>query len=129
MGTFFDDDFYDLFTLGFGKPRNIKFNTERTQDMSPAHWKETESGYKATCRTVGISEDDVNVELCDGFIKVSGESEYDGSKYNVSYELPVSDDVLANISKIEYKTLNGLTHVYLSVDRPEKKKLIAQKIK
>ena len=64
-----------------------------------------------------------------GFIKISGETEYEGSKYNVSYELPVSDDVLSNVTKLEYKTLNGLTYIYISVNRPEKKQIVAKKIK
>ena len=129
MNELLNDFCDDFFTLGFGKPRKIVFNSGRTQDMNPAYWSETEKGYKAICRTVGINEEDVLVELKNGFIKVSGETEYDGSKYNVSYELPVSGDVIANIAKIEYKTLNGLTYIYLCVNRPEKKEIKAQRIK
>lgn len=129
MNELFNDFYDDLFALGFGKPRKIIFNSGKTQDMNPAYWSETENGYKAVCRTVGINEEDVSVELKHNCIKVSGETEYEGSKYNVSYELPVSDDVLANVTKLEYKTLNGLTYIYISVNRPEKKEIKAQRIK
>ena len=129
MRDFFDDFYDEIFTMGFGKPRKIMFNSGKTQDMNPAYWSETENGYKAVCRTVGINEDDVIVELQNNCIKISGETEYEGSKYNVSYELPVSDDVLSNVTKLEYKTLNGLTYIYISVDRPKKKEIVAKKIK
>ena len=129
MRDLFDSFYDDIFTMGFGKPRKIIFNSGKTQDMNPAYWSETENGYKAVCRTVGISEEDVTVELKDNCIKIYGETEYDGSKYNVSYELPVSDDVLANVTKLCYKTLNGLTYIYIDVHRPEKKIVKAERIK
>lgn len=124
MKDFFDD----FFMLGFGKPEDIIYNAGHTKDMNPANWLKTDTGYKATCRTVGINENDVKVILIDNYIEVSGESEYEGTKYNVSYKLPVSDDVISNIKSLKYKTLNGLTYIYLDIERPEKKKIKAVKI-
>lgn len=124
MRDFFDD----FFALGFGKPENIIFNSGHTKDLDPTYWSKTETGYKATCRTVGINEVDVKVILNDNYIEVSGESEYEGSKYNVSYKIPVSDEVVSNAKSLKYKTLNGLTYIYLDVERAEKKKIKAIKI-
>lgn len=124
MRDFFDD----FLTLGFGRAEDIKFNVDRTLDLNPTTWVKTENGFKATCRTVGINPDDVKVEVFDSYISVSGESEYEGSKYNIHYDIPISDDVISNIKSLKYKTLNGLTYIYLDIERPEKKKLKAIKI-
>ena len=124
MTRFFDD----FFELGFGRPENTIFNCDKTLDLNPVTWVKTDDGFKATCRTVGINSDDVNVEVSNGYINVSGESEYEGSKYNVSYRIPISDDVFSNIRELKYKTLNGLTYIYLYIERPEKKQIKAIKI-
>lgn len=123
------EDFWDeVFALGFGKPEYVKFNCDRTLDLSPTTWTKTDNGFKATCRTVGINPDDVKVKLEDCYIDISGESEYEGSKYNVSYMIPISDDVISNIKSIKYKTVNGLTHIYLDVERPSKKDIKILKV-
>lgn len=123
----FDRIFDDFFTWGFGKPRNLHFQT-KTKDMLPSFWEKTEDGYKCTCRTVGISPSDVKVSVGEDCIYVSGETEIDKYKYSTNYELPVSQDVLGNIKSIKYKTENGITIIYMDIDRPEKKKITIQKI-
>lgn len=127
------DDFFDE-VLGFGFPKSIVFNTGKTKDMMPCVWKEltdddgSQLGYKATCRTVGISAEDVKVEIKDDSIIVTGETEFDGDKYTQHFELPIVSDVMANIKDIKYKSLNGLTYIYLYLDKPTKKKINIQKI-
>lgn len=129
MRDFLNDFYDDLFALGFGKPRNIVFNSGKTQDMNPVYWTEIENGYRAVCRTVGINPEDVSVEIKNGYIKVSGKTKYEETDYDVSYDLPVSGDVLSNIEKLEYKTINGLTYIYIYIVRPEKKKVKIERIK
>lgn len=121
------DSIFDTFLYGFGKPRNLIFNC-KTKDIMPSFWEKTDEGYKCTCRTVGIEPDAVKVEIGEDCIHVSGETEMDGYKYNTSYDLPVSEDVLANIKSIKYKTANGITIIYIDIDRPEKKKIEIKKI-
>jgi HSP20 family molecular chaperone IbpA len=126
----FSKDFNEIFDAvlyGFGKPRNLYFNC-KTKDIMPGFWEKTETGYKCTCRTVGISPNDVTVEVEDDCIHIKGETDMDGYKYNTNYELPVSQDVLSNIKNVKYKTENGLTFIYLDIDRPEKKKINIQQI-
>lgn len=120
-------DFLDDF-FGFGKPIDLIYNTGKTKDMNPAYWVKTEEGYKATCRTVGIAPDDVKVEIIDFNIVVSGETEYEGVKYDTSYKLPIASEIIGNIMAVDYKTLNGLTYIYLYVEKPEKKKIKINKI-
>lgn len=124
------DDFLndDFFTLGFDKPRKLTFATPSTEDVYPVHWNSSENGYKAVCRTVGINPKDVTVDVKDGYILVSGETDYEGIKYSTSYELPISKDILANIRNVEYKTINGITYIYLNVIRPEKREIKAVRI-
>lgn len=123
-----EDFFNDFFTWGFGKPRNFYFTT-KTKDMMPSFWEKTDDGYKCTCRTVGISPSDVTVSVGDDCICIKGETELDHFKYSTNYELPVSQDVLGNIKSIKYKVENGITIIYLEIDRPEKKKISIEQFK
>lgn len=120
-------DFLEDF-FGFGKPFDLVYNTGKTKDMNPAYWSKTDKGYKATCRTVGIAPDDVKVEIGDCNIVVSGKTEYEGVEYNTSYKLPISKEIMGDIKNIDYKTLNGLTYIYLYVETPEKKEIKINKI-
>lgn len=122
------DRFFDSILCGFGKPRNLYFNC-KTKDIMPSFWEKTDVGYKCTCRTVGISPEDVKVEIKNDYILIKGETELDGYKYNTNYELPVSEDVLSNIKNIKYKSSNGITFIYLDIDRPEKKNIKIEQIK
>ena len=49
-------------------------------------------------------------------------------EYNTSYKLPVSKEIMGDIKNIDYKTLNGLTYIYLYVETPEKKEIKINKI-
>ena len=88
---------------------------------------ENEEGYKCVCRTVGIDPKDVKVTLNDNKIHVSGETEFEGVKYDTRYDLPLSRDILSNIKNIKFKSLNGLTYIYVHVDR-HKNEIIAERI-
>lgn len=120
-------DFLDDF-FGFGKPFDLVYNTGKTKDMNPAYWSKTDKGYKAVCRTVGIAPDDVKVETDECNIVVSGETEYEDNKYNTFYKIPISKEIMGDITNITYKTLNGLTYIQLYVETPEKKKIKINKI-
>lgn len=122
------DEVFDEFLWGFGKPRNLIFNCNRTKDIMPGFWEKTDDGYKCTCRTVGISPSDVKISVGDDYIHVSGETEIDNYKYNTKYDLPVSQEVLSNIKSIKYKTENGITIIYLHINRPEKKQINIEQI-
>ena len=116
LGYNYNNDSTDFVKdLMFGVPRGLVFNTFGTKDMSPAKWTKNESGYECVCRTVGINSEDVNVTLKNDCILVSGESEIEGVKYNTRYELPISKDIISNVVKVRYRSLNGLTFIYLDV--------------
>ena len=133
---FFYDDFSkeidDFF--GFGRPRALRYNAAKTKDILPACWKEMKTeegdrvGYCAICRTVGISPDDVKVEAKDFGFTVSGETEYEGEKYTQYFELPISSEIMSNIEELKYKTVNGLTYIYLYMKKKEKNSLKIEKI-
>ena len=120
-------DFFDE-VFGFGKPFDLIYNTGKTKDMNPAYWSKTKNGYKAICRTVGIAPDDVKVEVNDCNIIIKGETKYEEDVYNTSYKLPISREIIGDVKSIDYKTLNGLTYIYLFVETPEKKKIQVNKI-
>ena len=96
--------------------------------MNPAYWSKTDKGYKATCRTVGIAPEDVEVYLEGNNIIVKGKTEYEDVIYDTSYKLPVASHILQDIENIEYKTLNGLTYIYLYLVQVEKKSIQINKI-
>lgn len=127
----FSKDFDEVFNElegWFGKPRKLIFQC-KTKDMMPSYWEKTEEGYKCTCRTVGINPNDVKVELLNDCIHIEGKTEFDNYTYSTSYDLPITEDVFNNIKNIKYKSQNGITIIYLDVDRPEKKNIKIEQIK
>ena len=44
--------------------------------------------------------------------------EIDGETYSIDYECSVAKDVINNIEKVEYKSLNGMTYIYITVKKP-----------
>ena len=128
------DELFDSVMLGFGAPTNIRFNTAKTKDLMPSYWstweveekdstKKRKLGYKCVCRTVGINPEDVNVTMEDYGICVDGQTEHEDNKYTQHIELPISESVMSDIENISYKTLNGLTYIYIKMKSPEKKKV------
>ena len=126
----FDSMFNQLSQLGFGSPINIRFNTGNTKDMNPAVWKVWEQdipdstekeqiGYKAICRTVGIREDDIKLELRDFGLCLDGTSDVDENRYSQHIELPISREIMRNIENITYHSQDGLTYIFVRMKRPE----------
>lgn len=106
--TRFFDDVFDEFLLGFGKPRKLIFNSQ-VKDMLPSYWqKKDDKTYLCTVKTLGINPEDVSVEETDYGLKVSGETELEGYKYNTSLELPIAESIMNEIEKIKVKCKNGL---------------------
>ena len=121
------DFLFDVLKL-FGDPIDLAFNTAGTKDMHPYSLVSTETGYKAICRTVGISKEDVNVSCADGKITVSGKTKRENEEYSVNFSIPVSRDVLRNIEKIRYKTENGLTYIYITTKKIVKPEISIEKL-
>jgi len=122
----FDNDFQEL-EGWFGKPRHLVFNV-KNKDVLPSFWEKTKNGYKCTCRTVGINPDNVKVELKDDCIHIEGKTTMDMYDYSTSMDLPLTEDVINNIKDIKYKSKNGITIIYVNLDRPERKKINIEKI-
>jgi HSP20 family molecular chaperone IbpA len=123
----FERIFDEFFTLGFGKPRRLVFNSQ-VKDMLPSYWsKKDDKTYLCTVKTLGINPDDVNVEETDYGIKVSGATEINGFTYDTSVELPIAESIMNEIEEIEVSSRNGLTFVTLKLNRPEKKKIKIKK--
>lgn len=115
--SFFDDNF----PLGFAKPRHIVFNTNGLQDMNPAQWTKTEDGYVGCFKTLGC--EDIKISIEDYGIKLVGNGEVFGKKYNTTIELPIGNDVLDNIVEIKYETKAGITRIEIILNKPEKRKI------
>ena len=115
-------DFDDVFSF-FGTPSTVIYNTAGTKDMKPIAWTKTKTGYKSVCRTVGINPDDLKVEITTHSVRISGKTKYEDEEYSVNYEAPIAKEIISNIDKVEYKSLNGLTYIYIEMKSPEKKKV------
>ena len=127
MSTIFDE--FDNLFFGFGKPVSIKFNTPYTKDVHPASpWIKDENGYHMVARVVGINPSDLNVTLEEYGLCIDGETEDDGYVYTQHIELPISKDLLANITEVNYSVNNGLCKVYITVKEPEYKKAVVKMI-
>ena len=123
MTKFFDEVFDDFFTLGFGKPRKLIFNS-CVKDMLPSYWeKKDEKTYVCTVKTLGINPEDVMVEEVDYGFKVSGKTKLNDYTYDTYLELPVAESIMNEIEKIEVTSKNGLTFITLILNRPEKRKI------
>jgi HSP20 family molecular chaperone IbpA len=127
MTRFFNDVFDDFFTLGFGKPKRIVFNSQ-VKDMLPSSWRKKDDRiYLCTVKTLGINPEDINVEEIDCGIKVSGSTEINGFTYDTCIELPIAESIMNEIEKISVASKNGLTFITLILNKPEKRKLLIEK--
>lgn len=127
MTRIFDDVFDDFFTLGFGRPKRIVFNS-RVKDLLPSYWqKKDDKTYLCTVKTLGINPEDVIVETTDYGIKVSGSSVVNDFTYDTDIELPIAESIMNEVEKIKVKSKNGLTFITLILDKPEKKKVLIEK--
>ena len=90
------DSFFSEYPL-FGRPTRLVFNTP-VKDMMPSVYKKTDTGYKATIKTLGL--DKVDITTFDSGIKVKGENEINGYKYNVDIELPIAEEISNTVLSI-----------------------------
>lgn len=118
----FDDEVQDLVEGWFGKPVNLQFSV-KNKDMNPAFWEKTDEGYKCTIRTVGIRPSEVKVELKNDCVHIEGKSKLDDYEYSQNMDLPIVEDVRDNLKDIKYKSQDGITIIYLNVNRPQKKEI------
>lgn len=109
------------------KENGAKNNKENNKDIEK-EIKTKDVGYKCVCRTVGINEEDIKITLEDYGICVQGETTYEGNTYTQYIELPISKDLIANIESINYKSINGLTYIYLLMKEPKKNKVSICKV-
>jgi HSP20 family molecular chaperone IbpA len=115
-------DLFDGF-LGFGKPKGFIFNSQ-VKDMTPFVWrKQDDDNYMCIVKTLGIEPNDLKVEDYSDGIKVRGESEVFGYKYNTLIDLPIAETIMNNIKEIKVNSKNGLTFIILVLDKPEKRKI------
>lgn len=127
MTRIFDDVFDEFFTLGFGRPKRIVFNS-RVKDLLPSYWqKKDDKTYLCTVKTLGINPEDVIVETTDYGIKVSGSSVINDFTYDTDIELPIAESIMNEVEKIKVKSKNGLTFITLILNKPEKKKVLIEK--
>lgn len=134
------DEVFENLVMGFGKPKNIKFNTPNTKDILPSYWSKWEvdtkdstekiqKGYKCVCRTVGIDPEDIKITIEDYGICLDAKTVYDSeTQYTQHIELPISDSLISDIESISYHSKNGVTYIYLEMKKPEKKKVVINKI-
>lgn len=128
FNVFSDDPYGEIFGFNgmslFGnKPMRLVFNSA-VKDMSPYSFKKTDDGFVGTVKTLGIREEDISVTVEDYGIKVSGESEIDGEKYNTEIQIAINDSVMADLKEIKYHCQDGLTFIELHLENKRKKILI-----
>jgi len=117
------DEFFNGMSLFGYRPMRLVFNSN-VKDMSPYSFKKTDDGFIGTIKTLGISEKDIKVTVEEYGIKVTGESEINGEKYNTEIEIAINDSVMADLKEIKYHSQDGLTFINLILDNKRKKILI-----
>lgn len=112
----------------FGDVTNLLFHNY-TLDQKPVKWNETETGFRAICRTVGVEPEDVSIEVVDGGIKLQGKTVIsDDEEYSVSYSMPIAQSIMNKIESIKYESKNGLTYIYLNLHEDVKKQIPVSKM-
>ena len=53
---------------------------------------------------------------------------YEDEEYSVNYEAPIAKEIISNIDKVEYKSLNGLTYIYVTLKKSVENNIKAIKI-
>ena len=111
--SIFNNNLDDLF---FNRP--MKLN-----DMNPIKFIKTESGYTAIVNTLGINEEDINVSIEGNLLVVSGETNDEElkSNYTQHFKLRIDESVLSSIKSIRYGSKNGVTKIYLDIEKKESK--------
>lgn len=106
--------FNGLDYLMFNRP--MKLN-----DMNPIKFIKTDSGYMAIVNTLGINEDDISVSIDESYLIVSGETKDEElkSNYTQDFKLRINESILSNISGIKYCSKNGVTKIYLEIEKKE----------
>lgn len=125
MNNIYFNDFDDVFDdfLGFGRARKLIFNSS-VKDMMPSYWtKKDNNTYTCVVKTIGINPSDIQVLETECGIKVNGETELEGYKYNTSMELPIAQRIMNEVKEIKVHSKNGLTFITLILNKPEKKKI------
>ena len=118
-----EEIFNDMMLFSY-RPMRLVFNSNGIKDMSPFTFGKSEDGYICTVKTLGISEKDIKVTVEDYGIKVIGESEINGEKYNTEIEIAINNSVMADLKEIKYHCQDGLTFINLILDNKRKKILI-----
>lgn len=122
------DDFDSIFSgiyNSFNRP---------VKDMQPFKAYKNEKGYIIVCNTLGISKSDLHVKIdrekgnpypilkIDGYTKI--EKVNFENKVNLGITLRIND----KIKSVNYEVKNGLTIVYLELEKPEVETLTAKYI-
>lgn len=117
--------------LGFRtKPLSLNFSTPSTKDIEPvAPWKKNDEGnYETVIRMVGITPDDVNVEIEDYGIHVYGESNTFDQIYSQNIKIGVAREIKNNIDEIVYNVKNGMCKITLIMIKHEEKAISIKRV-
>lgn len=106
----FDELLYDLKRIEGGK------------DWTPVvHSEEDENGYKIDVEVPGVKKEDIEIEIKDGYLKVSGEKKWkdEMSKFSKSWYLDGYIDIENIVARID----NGILTLELPKVKKEIKKI------
>ena len=103
---------------------NDYFFNRPVKDMTPYKVVESDGKTVLTLNTLGISPDDISVEVVQGdsyasqYLHVSGKTKdvLSDKEYNISMKFTLKKPV----KKIEWESRNGLTYLTLIFSEPEK---------
>lgn len=106
--SIFDDMLFDFIRDGY-------FFNSAVLDMKPAAFYKKGKDYIVEVKTLGISADDVKLELNESVLTVSGETknEYDEKSFNAKVGIKLGKQIVDNIESIDYSTKDGITYVFL----------------
>lgn len=104
-------DLFDLIYKSWARP---------VKEVTGTKVIKTDEGYKVVVNVLGISKDDLSINLDERYINIKGETKIEEIEFTnkVNYQLYVGD---INIDKITYTLKDGFAYINVRVKNSNKK--------
>jgi len=110
-----DFDLFDLVWKNWNRPM---------KEISGYKTISTEDGYLIVANALGISKDDLKVELTREYLKISGETINKDIDFtnSVNYQFNITK-IYSDIDKITYELKDGLAYINIKMTEPKTRKI------
>lgn len=111
-------DFFDLIYKSWDRP---------IKEVKAYKVLENDNGYQIVVNALGISKDDIHVEVMQNTLHINGKTVDEDIDFTntVRYQFNVSK-IVDRLKRVDYTLKNGLLHVHLILEKETKKQIKVQ---